>query len=259
MKKVLHIGMWSILGIALAAGLIMVNSMYRHTACKDIKIHIVPLETNRILQISDIQQVLARFNDSIVGSPLGEIELERIEKQLRQHPWIAQVHVSTSLDAKLHIAVTQRMPIARFIVNGNHQYYLDNGGKKLPVYPNRPAHVMVFSGRIGKLPADTIQLSKPAHAAAFPKQAKLYQVAQKIQQDPFMRPLIEQVVVRASGDLELIPKAGNFLICLGSPNQLQEKFSRLKTFYQEGIKRKGWNAYRSINLEYQNQIVCTKK
>ena len=29
-------------------------------------------------------------------------------------------------------------------------------------------------------------------------------------------------------------------------------------FYQNGLNKVGWNIYSTINLEYKNQVVCTK-
>ena len=39
----------------------------------------------------------------------------------------------------------------------------------------------------------------------------------------------------------------------------QEKFEKLKTFYEKGLNQVGWNKYSRISLEFNNQIICTKK
>ena len=40
---------------------------------------------------------------------------------------------------------------------------------------------------------------------------------------------------------------------------VEEKFERLKTFYEKGLNQIGWNKYSRISLEFNNQIICTKK
>ena len=36
-------------------------------------------------------------------------------------------------------------------------------------------------------------------------------------------------------------------------------FFRMRTFYQSALNRVGWNKYERISIEFNNQIICTKK
>ncbi|MEA3451904.1 MAG: cell division protein FtsQ, partial [Bacteroidota bacterium] len=58
---------------------------------------------------------------------------------------------------------------------------------------------------------------------------------------------------------ELIPKIGDFRIILGSIDSIDTKIRNLKAFYQHAGSKISWDKYSKINLEYTNQIVCTKK
>ena len=49
------------------------------------------------------------------------------------------------------------------------------------------------------------------------------------------------------------------IIFLGKPGNYEEKFEKLKTFYEKGLNQVGWNKYSRISLEFNNQIICTKK
>ena len=44
-----------------------------------------------------------------------------------------------------------------------------------------------------------------------------------------------------------------------SPNNVADKLERLKTFYKKALNKVGWNKYSRISLEFNNQIICTKK
>jgi cell division protein FtsQ len=60
-------------------------------------------------------------------------------------------------------------------------------------------------------------------------------------------------------NIELVPRVGDHLVYLGKNGRtLKIKLARLKEFYKKGLNRVGWNKYSRINLEFSNQIICTK-
>jgi len=59
--------------------------------------------------------------------------------------------------------------------------------------------------------------------------------------------------------MELSPKIGSATIVLGDMSDLDSKLVKLKAFYQAKIGSKELDDYRSVNLKYRNQIVCTKR
>ena len=46
---------------------------------------------------------------------------------------------------------------------------------------------------------------------------------------------------------------------LGKLDNFENKLARLKEFYKKGLNQVGWNKYSRINLEFSNQIICTKR
>ena len=51
----------------------------------------------------------------------------------------------------------------------------------------------------------------------------------------------------------------NFEVLVGSLENLDEKMKNLKAFYQKAKKDKVLDIYKSVNLQFDNQVVCTKK
>ena len=89
--------------------------------------------------------------------------------------------------------------------------------------------------------------------------ANVYDVAKFISQNDFWSAQIEQIYVNPGGDLELIPRVGRHSIILGDSKDIEEKFSRLFLFYAKGLNKTGWDKYKTINLKFKDQVVCTKK
>ena len=52
---------------------------------------------------------------------------------------------------------------------------------------------------------------------------------------------------------------GSHKIILGSAHDLEKKFEKLKVFYRKGLEKVGWDRYQTINLKFENQVVCTKR
>jgi len=88
---------------------------------------------------------------------------------------------------------------------------------------------------------------------------KIYILAAKIQEDEFLNALIDQIYVKPNQEFELIPKAGLSFIEFGDIENIDDKLKRLKIFYIKGKEKINWTIYKSINLKYENQVVCTKK
>ena len=40
---------------------------------------------------------------------------------------------------------------------------------------------------------------------------------------------------------------------------IEKKLDKLKEFYTEGLNEVGWNKYDRINIEFEKQVICTKK
>lgn len=71
--------------------------------------------------------------------------------------------------------------------------------------------------------------------------------------------MIEQIVVYPDGEWLLVPRVGDFDVHFGRPVNMETKLKRLAVFLGEYLPRMGWDTYSSINLKYDNQIVCTRK
>jgi cell division protein FtsQ len=88
---------------------------------------------------------------------------------------------------------------------------------------------------------------------------ELYEFGMFLQKNPLWQAQIQQINVTPSKELELVPRVGDHIIFLGKPGNYKNKFERLKTFYKKGLNEIGWNKYSRISLEFNNQIICTKK
>ena len=91
---------------------------------------------------------------------------------------------------------------------------------------------------------------------------KLLNFVVLVEKDDFWRSEIVQIVVAKGPDgapeIELVPRMGSHTVIFGSPDDAEEKLAKLLTFYRRGLRNIGWEEYRTINVKYKEQVVCTK-
>ena len=58
--------------------------------------------------------------------------------------------------------------------------------------------------------------------------------------------------------VEIVPRAGDQIVMLGSLDGYRDKLDKLAAFYRNAVGYVGWENVGRINLKYEGQIVCTK-
>ena len=91
---------------------------------------------------------------------------------------------------------------------------------------------------------------------------KLLTFVEFVEDDDFWRSEVVQIAARTapSGALEvvLVPRSGRHTILFGRIEQVERKFDKLLRFYRSGLQNIGWDAYGTIDIRYNDQVVCRK-
>lgn len=186
-------------------------------------------------------QILKRHKISPQGQTEDQTNLSEIEKILDDDPCIGKTHCYFTPTGTLCIQVSPLQPILHVMAQNGEEYYLDRTGEIMPI-EHFNLDVCVATGHISKEYATS----------------ELLKLAIFLKGSEFWDKQIEQIHVVSPQDVSLVPRVGEHLILLGTIENLEDKFDRLALFYKKGLPKIGWNKYQSINLEYDNQIVCKK-
>ena len=218
--------------------------------CTNVNI-LIPGADN-FIEREEIDVILKQSQGNLVGKLLEDINTHDIEGALKANPYIAYAKVYADMDGAINILIKQRQPVLRIINASGQDYYIDRDGLKMPMSPNFTANVLVATGDIfegfgGRI--DTL---------ISPLVADLYKTALFLKQDTLWDAQIEQIFVNSKRDIELIPRVGNQRIILGNADSLAVKMSNLLAFYKQAMPQVGWDAYKTINIKYINQIICEK-
>ena len=91
---------------------------------------------------------------------------------------------------------------------------------------------------------------------------KLLTFVEFIEDDDFWRSEVVQIAAHTtpSGalEVELVPRSGRFAVLFGRLEDVERKFDKLLRFYRSGLSSIGWSEYRTIDIRYNDQVVCKK-
>ena len=167
------------------------------------------------------------------------LDLNKLENVLKSNPMIKSAEVYVAVNGTLNAEIKQKTPIAR--VSTNASYYIDDRGFFMPLSNNYSARVPLVTGVVEKNNLENI-----------------FKIATKIREDEFLKMNVIEIHQNANNRLFLKLRQCKFLVQLGDLDLLDKKINNLKAFYQKNIKEKTLDNYSKVNLQFDNQVVCTK-
>lgn len=169
-----------------------------------------------------------------------DLDLKKIEQTINKHSMVDHSNVYVSVDGKLKTEVTQKTPIAR-VFNENTSFYIDNKGGKMPLSENFSARVPLVYGNLNSL-----------YGKDFVALLKL------IYEDDFLKKNIIGMNVLADGSIVMKNRNYSYDIIFGRTIHMERKFNNYKAFFQKAVQDTLLESYKSINLKFTKQVVCTK-
>lgn len=182
------------------------------------------------------------------GTSLKEISLDKIEEKVERHPFVKNAEVFKDLKGKVVVKIDQYRPIARIIRPTAAHGYISAEGVVLPTSPNYATRVLTIEGPMAETLLGLDDLSE--------EHSDLLELIYFIEKDEFWRAQITGMKISRKKDITLFQQVGDQEIEFGKPIEIEEKFKRISLFYEEILPRKGWDAYKRVNVKYRDQIIC---
>jgi cell division protein FtsQ len=169
-----------------------------------------------------------------------KVDLKDLESALKKQSFIENAEVFISEDSVLITKVLQKSPIAR-VVNNNRVLYVDKDGSIFQLSNNFSSRVPIVQGNIeGQFKKGFIETFKT------------------IQKDDFLRKHIIAITIQKNGSMKMLTREYDYDINFGKPIFIAKKFKNYKAFYQYAAKDSIIEKYKSINLIFTQQVVCSK-
>ena len=235
---------WHIIRLILILGFVIFLysfSIKRNNSRKLTKSEVVFVGANDLfVKQETVNNMLIDYNETALSIKKENLDLLKLEKTIDKQPMIEKSEVFVTIDGVLRAVVKQKTPIAR-LCNENESYYIDYQGKFMPLSDCFTARVPVISGEINK-----------------ENSQQLFDVFRKIFDDEFLKKNIIGIQILSNGNLKMKNRNNDFDIYFGNPINYDEKFKNYKAFYQKASEDKTLDNYKIINLQFTQQVVCTK-
>ena len=186
-----------------------------------------------------VDKLLIQNGDSLHSKRKDGVDLKRLEAALNSNGMIQEAQVYLTVDGQLGVSITQRTPIAR--VTDEDDFYMDLEGERMPLSP-------LFSARVPWVVTEGRKYNE----------AEVYNLAKYVYKDDLLRRMITEIHPQDHG-YGLKIRGTGLSIELGKVERLEEKFNNFKAFYQKVSKDNKLNAYKTINLKFHGQVVCTRE
>ena len=171
------------------------------------------------------------------------INLKLVEQFVQNNKMIETAEIFKEINGEIGAIITQRIPVLR-VSNGLDSYYYDDKGKKMPLSSNFSARVPITTSDLDAENCDDI-----------------IRLANKIKNDAFLQKQIigiNQIEGFNPNQFELKTRIGNQTVIFGDLKKMDSKMNNLKVFYQKVMADGTINNYKTINLKFNNQVVCAK-
>ena len=179
------------------------------------------------------------------------INFNDLEKKIKSNPHIKKVTLYKDLTGNLNVIVNQFQPIARIIHENKSKKYFDIDGEIFPTSLGYSHRVLLIF-----LTSKINFLNNNLNNTEFG--VDLLNMVKYIESDKFLSKIVSEIEVDNFKNIIIRPQISKQKIIFGYPDDLVNKFRKIKIFYEDIAPAKGWNTYNSVNVKYRNQIICDK-
>lgn len=249
-KKIIVRTLWLIAGIGTIVLFGAAMQTKNHKNCEDVKIEIRGAAKHMFIDEKDVKDMLVSTG-FVTGKPIASLDLRFMETIVEKNPWVRNAEMFLDNNRVLQVMIDERQPVARVFAMDGNSFYLDSNALRLPLSEKLSARVPVFTG----FPSSKAILAKPDSALLF----NVVKLGRYIMADSFWMAQVAQVDITPQSTFEMIPVIGNHLVVLGDAEDIDKKFHRLYTFYQQAWLENGMETYEKLDVQYDKQIVAVRK
>lgn len=241
LKNILKYSLYALLGIVFLGVMGFVEYKNEHRLIDVVNIEITDYDRVKFIDEDLVGKSLFKIYDSIESRNRKHIDLALIENQLSQMESVRKVDAFFGVDGHLNLVFIQKHPIAR-IIDENSSYYMDEKGERMSLQKKYSSAVIVVFVE---------------NSSKYNKEG-MYELVSKINGSQFLKKQIASIRVLENGKINLETNKGKHFIEFGKPFDIDKKLKKLITYYEYTVAEFGWDTYKKINLEFANQVVCTK-
>ena len=251
-KKILSILLWVVTAAALIALFVFARENYLHTSLKSIQLQ--PSADTGFVRKTALHDEIARLCDK---RNIGTLDMMAIQKVMDNNSWIESSASYVDLDGTLNVSFKEYEPWFRVFDKNGHSVYVTREGVVVPICRIYTPYVLVASGNFEFRSDSTYRLNDSIEGDINLLNALHW--CNAIEGNEFVSHCVGQLYCNKKDQFELTVKGFDGRVIVGDTCDAADKLNRLETFMKQRVDSPEIKNFKSINLNYKNQIVCTKR
>lgn len=242
-KKLLLLLLLLALAVYLALAVGLLSRPSQEARCETVEINFEGDTARRFIDRAEVMRLLRSRGLDPHGQRLCDIDVQLIEDALRSHPLLQECECYRDAAGRVLIDLQQRTPVLHVLNREGQEFYVDSRAKPFDVPPGQAVRLPVVTGDVPRSEADSI-----LHGL----------VAYLCEKGPWADS-ISQATILPGGGLEIALQSEDFLVYLGKTQDVSRKMQLFDKFYRRALWQIGTDKYSRIDLEFNNQVICTLK
>lgn len=252
-KKILSILLWVVTAAGLIALFVFAREDYLHTSLKSIQL--LPSTDTGFVRKTALHDEIERLCNK---KNVGTVDMMAIQKVMDDNSWIESSASYVDLDGTLNVSFKEYEPWFRVYGKNGRSVYVTRNGVVIPPSRIYTPYVLVASGNF-ELRSDSVAYRLNDSLESDKNLLNALHWCSAIEGNDFVSHCVGQLYCNKKDLFEITVKGFDGRVIVGDTCDAADKLNRLEVFMKQRIDSPETKNLKSINLNYKNQIVCTKR
>ena len=257
-KKILSIVLWVITGAALVMLFVFGRKWYLDTPLQGVVFQLDRHDTKGFVEKDTVIAYAEAICDIQHQAAIGNVDMMKIKRLLGDNPWIESSSAYIGLNDTLFIKAKEHSPVLRVYNKDGRSVYVTEEGSIIPSSPIYTPRLIIANGDF-HFPTSEGNASLSDTIYAESGLAEALAIALALRNNPFLNSNVGQIYKNNRNEYELMVNSLSARVILGDTIGVSTKLARLGTLLEKYSGTEALNGYKTLDLRYKNQIVCTKK
>ena len=230
------------MAVALIAGILWARYRSQGEVCSGVNVEVINADSTSFVTPQGVLSDLEHQGLKFVGKRMSDINASEVEKILSESPYLEFADIVKCQNGQLLIRVSQLLPVLR-VFDGDNSYYVNRYGKRMDASIYYHSDVPVVQGHFTK--------SYPA--------TRLMPLIDSVSRDSLLNSLVTMYCVRDTNNIIIVPNISGHVVNIGNAQGFENKFAKLRLFYDQVMPKRGWNTYDTISVKWSHQVVATRR
>jgi cell division protein FtsQ len=226
-----------------------------HDNLKDVDLKIVRKTEKGFIDYEKTYGEILDICDTVNNNQIKMINVDSVLNALNENPWIISAEAEINLKEYLAVEVVECEPIVRVYAKSGKSVYIDENGNIFPSENQYVPRILIVSG-IDFPVKELGNVNDDIYAKTDLPQT--FNLVKEVLNDNYAKSCVKQIHYDKKKNYIFSVNNTNIIVIFGDVNEIREKLLKMKHFFDKMLGNPELDNYKEINLNYKNQVVCTK-